>query len=542
MRNHKIIFLQILFLALSISAVYGFFLWNPVVFDDIYFFNGSVHEQYLGNLFSLDLRWLPYATFEWTRVFFGFDLIWFHLGNMAIHIANATLLFVLIRELLWVTDISNSKTYQSWIAVLSALIFALHPVSVYAVSYLSQRSILMATFFVLVMLNLAVQGLLRRSYCALLASALAYLFAVLSKEHAVMAPTLALALILLLQKPAQRFTWRILSVFVLYTLIAVFVVYQVKTQNVLGQAYEINGNGMLARLASSHLNFDVSLAYPLSILTQCFLFFKYLAIWIVPSPAWMSIDMIEDFSITLTEWPYVLSAFAFVLYFSVAVYLLLKRERKGLFGFAMLCPWLLFATEFSTVRIQESFVLYRSYLWMFGFTMMIPLLLRHLSSRRALLVLGMVIVLLVPLTWSRLTTFSHPLLLWDDAAQLIEKNDKRPGVERIFHNRGIEFARLKMYRDALKDYDRALVIYPQYSYVYNDRGAVYLEIGDYQRAIVDFKKSIELNPNYPKSYMGLVRAYASVGNHAAAQKNYLKLCAMGTPVVKCNSDSLPAPN
>ena len=46
------------------------------------------------------------------------------------------------------------------------------------------------------------------------------------------------------------------------------------------------------------------------------------------------------------------------------VTLIWRGGRLGLLGFALLAPWLLFATELSAVRIQEQFVLYRSYLWM----------------------------------------------------------------------------------------------------------------------------------------------------------------------------------
>ncbi len=91
--------LSLLALCLPIILLYCQFLWNPVSFDDDYFFDGSVHQQYLDKVFSFDLRWLPYATFEWTRSLLGLDLIWFHLGNLAIHLATTTTLFLFLRRL-----------------------------------------------------------------------------------------------------------------------------------------------------------------------------------------------------------------------------------------------------------------------------------------------------------------------------------------------------------------------------------------------------------------------------------------------------------
>ncbi|MFZ2407867.1 MAG: hypothetical protein WAW41_22270 [Methylobacter sp.] len=92
-------FFSLLALCLPITLLYGQFLWNPVVFDDILFFDGSVHEQYLGKPFSFDLRWLPYATLEWTHSLLGLELIGFRLGNLALHLATTVTLFLFLRRL-----------------------------------------------------------------------------------------------------------------------------------------------------------------------------------------------------------------------------------------------------------------------------------------------------------------------------------------------------------------------------------------------------------------------------------------------------------
>ena len=75
--------------------------------------------------------------------------------------------------------------YLVWAAWVGALIFALHPVAVYAVGYVVQRSILMATFFVLVMQLSYLHGLLTGRRRWLVLAAAAYFLAVFSKEHSV---------------------------------------------------------------------------------------------------------------------------------------------------------------------------------------------------------------------------------------------------------------------------------------------------------------------------------------------------------------------
>ncbi|MFJ2989260.1 tetratricopeptide repeat protein [Collimonas sp. NPDC087041] len=520
------------------ALLYGKFLWNPVVFDDQDFFNGTIHKEYLGKIFSLKLRWLPYATFEWTREFLGLNLIWFHLENLALHIANSTALFLFLRRLFEIvipqenaiaSDANIIATLPlSWLAFFCALIFSLHPASVYAVTYLSQRSILMATFFALIMWRLFLEGIVRENQYCLIASAVAYFFAVFSKEHTVMAPAVAAAIALLLRQPSQGIAKLIWPTFVLYGLIAILVMFEVKSEHILGQTYEVNAAQMLARLAKQDPGFEIRMAYPLSILTQSFLFFKYLLIWIIPSPAWMSVDMYEDFAKRLWSWPQIVGLIGFIAYPLAAFYLLLQRGVKGLLGFALLCPWLLFITEFSTVRIQESFVIYRSYFWIIGLFSAMPFVVQKVPAKHAAIALIAIALVMIPTAWFRLITFSHPLLLWDDAARLVEDKTDRPGVERIYYNRGQTLFRLAHYEQAIKDYDKALSVYPEYSYAYNGRGAAYLELKQYQRAMSDFDKTIELNPRYFPPFIGRGLVYEKLNNLNAARWNYRISCLMGS--------------
>lgn len=524
--------LSLFALCLPVSLLYGQFFWNPVVFDDIYFFDGSVHEQYLDKIFSLDLRWLPYATFEWTRSLFGLDLIWFRLGNLVLHLAAVVTLFLFLRRL-FERILPNNESFGTlpahWLAFFGALIFALHPVSVYATAYLVQRSMLMATLFTLLTWCLFMEGLIRDNQRWLLASTVTYFLAVFSKEHAIMAPAVAIILLLLVNgKPVRQRLKQVSPTFVLYGLIGLFVVIQIKSRHILGQAYEPIAANYLPLLGA---DFDTRLVYPLSILTQCFLFFKYLWVWIVPSPAWMSVDMTQVFARSLWSWPETAGLIGFVVYPVIAIRLLLKRGVKGLLGFALLCPWLLFATELSTVRIQESFVLYRSYLWMAGAFAALPYLCQKLSAKQAAMILTCVAVLMIPLSWLRLTTFSHPLLLWDDAARLVENvEDKRLGVDRILYNRGTELVKVKHYAEAIDDLTKVIKLKGYYEgYAYQNRGSAYLESQQYLLALNDINKAMELLPatNKVKLYLGKARILEALGDSAAAMQAYQQACSMG---------------
>lgn len=518
--------LYVLALLAATAGLYGKFLSNPVVFDDLYMFAGNTLANFGHSYFSFTLRWLPYATLGWTWNSFGENLIWFRLGNLLLHAATAiALFFFLVRLFEAVLPEQTDRLSHASYAFFGALLFALHPVAVFAAGYLVERSIVMATLFGLLTLYTYLQGLLSRKNGWFIASACFYFLAVFSKEHAVMIPAVAFALTLLIESPSKALFRRIALPFVIFALIGILII--LKARGVLGAAYEPFALDMIKDLSDSGEKIDRAQAYPLSIATQSLLFFKYLGLWLLPNPIWMSVDMRERFASSVLD--YLPAMALFLAYGATALWLLLQRGMKGLMGFAMLFPWLLFATEFSTVRIQESFVLYRSYLWMAGIFAMLPVFFSLVPGRKAAIWLTLIAILYVPLALDRLQDFSSPLYLWDDAARLVEHEHKQdlPGVPRIYHNRGLSFAHVFLRDKALEDYNTALRLKSDDSYTYNDRGALFYDWGRYPEAMKDFDKAISLNPDYGHFYWARGKVFEAMGNLTAARIDYRQGCLLG---------------
>ncbi len=518
-----------LILVLAVSALYGQFLWNPIVFDDTYFFMGSNAEDYGHSAFSLDLRWLPYASLGWTRNLFGLELDSFRIGNLLLHGAVTVALFIFLRRLFqclpWLEDRSTGRLSPAWIAFFAALIFALHPVAVYGAAYLIQRTILMATLFSLLMWLSYLEGLVRRSWPWFVVSGVCYFLAVFSKEHSVMAPLVALALSFLVVKVDRQVAGRMVLPGLIFLIIGGVVV--MKKVGILGAPYELMGPEMLASLASEQGADGLEHVHLLSVMTQAWLFFKYLFLWLLPWPGWMSVDMREPFATGLGAWPQSAGFVAFVVYGLVALWLLLKGGRQRLAGFAMLTPWLLFFTEFAAVRVQESFVLYRSYLWMVGLFAALPLLLWRVPARWGFLLLLGISVLMVPLAWDRLQSFSHPLLLWDDAARLAEGKTGIVGMERIYYNRANALANVNMHAEALADYDRAIATNPGQMSSYQNRGVALLKLSRFDEAIADFQQAIELGSQQANTFYALALAYLGRGDTDSAMPYLQRACAGG---------------
>lgn len=478
-----------LFCSALIVALYGQFLHNPIVFDDLPFFmldndGHSAIEQFAAPQ-PYNLRALPYATLAWTAELFGYGLMPFRIENLLLHWMTVIVLALFVLRLYWQVlpaRLSDERTGMFAAVLIAASLFAVHPLGVYAVGYLVQRTIVMATLFSLLSLWAYLHGINgKKSW--LWASVLLYLLATHSKEHVIMLPAVIVALTVLVHDDWRSFMRQNWLVFLSYILVALLTVAQIR--GVIGQSYEIYSADMLEGVLPEH-------AYAYSVLTQSWLFFKYGVLWLLPNPAWMSVDMREPLAQGIFS-VYSMSLLAFLLYGVLAFRLLFRRGVQGLIGFALLFPWLMFATEFSTVRVQEIFVLYRSYIWAVGGVIILPLLLMQLNARLTLLVSVLIGATCFMVAMERLSTFSHPVLLWDDAEKLVKDRQSLPGVSRIYYNRGTAWLNEGRVDQALPDMLKATKLNPNQSAGFFNLALAYSRSNQNQLAVQAFSRAIVLD-------------------------------------------------
>lgn len=477
-------------LFLAVGLLYGGFLHNPIVFDDMYLFivdneGHSAIEQFATRQLT-DLRMLPYATLAWTTKLAGFDLLPLRIENLLLHgcVVMVLALFVLR---LYRAVLPGSASANSMPAVfIVAGLFALHPVAVYAVAYLAQRTIVMATLFSVLTLWAYLHGSAERSKFWLWLSVALYFLATHSKEHVVMLPFVIAAMTILLHEDWRarlRENW---LVFLAYAAVGLLTLYQIRYA--VGNAYELNSSEMLEGGWSEH-------AQLYSVLTQCWLFFKYGLLWLLPNFRWMSVDMREPLAQGVFS-VYGLALSAYLLYGVLAIRLLTRRGQAGLIGFAMLFPWLMFMTEFSTVRIQEIFVLYRSYLWAIGGVILLPMLLMRLNVRVTVMVSLLFAATLFMISIERLSTFSHPVLLWEDAAKLVADRQELPGAGRIHFNLGLAWMNAGVLDRALPELQTATRLSPWLSAAFANLGVAYSRQHQHALAIQAYSRAIELDQQH----------------------------------------------
>lgn len=507
-----------LILILPALALYFPYLHNPPFFDDLPFFkNGLLEDVFLGG-FSFNLRWLPYFITAWVQLIFDNPLAVQRGINLVLHIATAAMLYTLIKQ---ISNHAAPHRNNDRAALTAALLFLLSPVAVYAVGYLIQRTIIMATLFGLLALNTYFDGLVTRKKAYFVFSAGFYLLSAFSKQHAVLLPAVALAMTPLAFPLNRNSLARLIFPFTLYLPIFVLVIWKSKSE--VGYAYEPLANEFLIGYFGS---IDAHLAWALSAFTQAGLFFKYLLFTILPNPNWMSIDIRVPFAERLTQPKYVLAVIAFLAYGITSLVLLFKGGRKALTGLALISAWLLFGVEFSTIRIQEPFVLYRAYLWIPLLFLLVPVLTNKLPNKLFWLLVLSIAVAYAVSARDRLESFSTTLALWDDAVHKLPEEVRVPGAERPYFNRANEYMASKDRLAAITDYSQAIKFNPALSTLYLSRGYAYWQVKNYALASQDINAAIRLEPNNANAYYvgGLISK--SLGASTEATEKFEIACKL----------------
>jgi uncharacterized membrane protein (UPF0136 family) len=411
-------------------------------------------------------------------------------------------------------------------AAFAAMVFLLHPIAVYAAAYLVERSILMATLFSILMWLAHLRGLESRKPVWFVLAVLCCYLALYSKELSVMAPVVTVLLTLALRK--RELPWRYLApTFFAYAFLIISITLKVKGV-IASSSLELQVSNIVAQLQREPGWQLPDNVYLVSVLAQCMYFFKYIFLWFVPLTSWMAIDIQESVLDNAGSWMLWLSALAYVAWCLAGFILILRRGMAALLGFALLAPALLFATEFSSVRIQEPFVLYRSYLWAPALFAAIPLVF-HKVRPQLILVAGIVVAtVLAVLAQERLMTFSSEFAVWGDAIHLAERSEvKSPMRARQYYNRGSAFLNSKRPQSALEDFERALSFSSRYLLAFHGKGMALMRLGRFREAKASFDQALAIKPDYAQTLFARSVACSKIGDEVCADNDLKKACALG---------------
>ena len=172
-----------------------------------------------------------------------------------------------------------------------------------------------------------------------------------------------------------------------------------------------------------------------------------------------------------------------------------------------------FAVELSVIRVQEPFVLYRSFLWMPAYALLLTVLLAWghewvsrfgvLSGRAFWVVATVAALSLFPLAQDRLRSFSSEEAIWQDALEKLPRPDV-PGADRIYYNLAGEAFKRKNFAEALRWSERVVEQNPKAFQGYLAKGTSLLALRQVDAAEQAFDEAGRHKP--PKKFLGYIES------------------------------------
>jgi tetratricopeptide (TPR) repeat protein len=462
-----------LFIALAVVAVYATApSFKFIGFDDTeilkqrYFIIGDLSkiklafttDAFLGTNGSF-YRPLQTVSFMLDALVGGPKPFIYHLTNLLLHIASSLCVFWLLLVL----------GYRRLLCLLLALLFAIHPMFVPMVAWVPTRGDLLLTIFLIIALILFIKAFRANRPLLILWHGLTFFLALLSKETAVALPPLCL-LYYYFEFRKTRARKLIKGCFIVWLIAGAAWYY-------LHSALHVAGDDSVGLRA---------LVQNLRIMPEL------LGKFFVPAhfqltPLFNSIDTAVG-----------------VIAAAVLVWLIARMgawtDRKVQFGllWALLCilPVMIFRN--ADAKYIFDYLYHRAYLPSIGLIIVLAELLRRLSLRNEKYFRRIAFGAALLFLYCGVASFYELRFYRDARTFFTEAIARTPRNALCYNNRAVYYGNdLHDHEAALKDFNKAIELYPTYMVAIANRGVTHDNLGQKDEAIADLEKALATNPNSP---------------------------------------------
>ena len=432
---------------------------------------------------------LVYTSFRFEHSLWGFNPVGYHLANIVVHGLNAVLVWMVLRRL---------QVPGAW---LGAGIFALHPVQVETVAWVTELKNLESLFFYLLALLVWMKFIDEpgpprwRFYLLALA---AYLLALFAKTTAC---TLPAAMVLVLWVRGQRLAWFRAAQILPFLFVGLVL-------------------GLITVWWEKHLgNYDESFGLSFSFWQRALIAGR--ALWFYAGKLIWPVNLTFSYprwEINTAEPAQYLPLLGCAV---LATGLWLWREKIGrgtiagiVFFVAALSPLVGFIIEYT---FHYSYVAdHYQYNASIGLIAIFAAVVWRQLARTGFLqpVQAALLVVLGCLTWHQCGAYHDLETIWRDTLA------KNPNSWMAHHNLGIELFERGQVDEALEHYRTAATLYPEGDLEQSDLGLALMEKGFYTEAIQHFEKALTLNPKLLPAHNNLALAYSNIGNYDQAVSHF----------------------
>jgi len=424
-------------------------------------------------------NWFPVTWFSHMLDFqlFGLDAGWHHLINVLIHAVSSMLLFALFKRM----------TGRLWESAFVAFVFALHPLHVESVAWVSERKDVLFAFFWFLTTWLYLDFMEKRTIGRYLLMTAAFCFGLMSKQMIV---TLPLTLILLDVWPLKRTGWKTLIVeklpLVALSIAASAIAFLVQRQS--GAVQSLASLPFSLRVANALTAYAIYLAnfvWP----TGLAFFYPYPSHWAVGEVMFAGLVLLGISAVALAlcqARPYIAVGWLWYLGTLAPVIGLIQVGHQSradrytyvpLIGISLIVAW----------ASSEAFEKW-------------PRAKQPLQGVAILVCAGWVLV-----TWVQ-TQY------WKDNEALYRRAISVTDANYLAHlNLGVDLASRGHYQEALPELNESLAEEPAQPHALSSLGAVLYTLGRNQEAIEEFTQAIRLQPQDAEPHSNLGNALVDVG-------------------------------
>lgn len=482
------------------GAVYSNSIHNSFHLDDDIFI---VHNPAVRSLWNWPALWSSFNTRFMTGLSFafnyrvgGYKVVGYHVVSLLLHFMNAFLVFVFVRKLLQTPffegrESAGASPPAAVTAVLTALVFLIHPLQTQAVNYISQRATLLAAFFYLLSLVFYLKwaGAAHRDYY--FASLTAAVLAMFSKELAFTLPLMLFIInMFFLRRPYESLlgVLRRLVPFFLTWLIIPLTLLAERSSSIVDLREQV----VTGRFRMSN------------VLTALNALRTYLRLCLAP----FGQNLDYDFPRAQTVWEGQ-TLFSIILIFGVGAWACRQFKRRRIFSFC--AGWFfvsLMMESLSSALVGKDMIFeHWLYLALIGFALFAVSGLQALIRSRVLLyaVMGFWLAGLSVLTYQRNTVWENPVTLWTD---VLRKSSRKV---RPYDNLAAAYMGVGNYKAAKQMLYHAIRLDPRSYKTLNNLGLIFLEEGDALHAQEYFEKALAINPEYAESWSNLGVLYLRTG-------------------------------
>jgi len=410
--------------------------------------------------------------------------------NLLFHLLNTLLVFHFVKILF----------RDKRMAFFAMALFGVHTLHVESVAWISERKDVLFAFFFLSSLILYVRHVVEQKTRFLILSLFLFVIALLSKAAAVTLPLCMMLVDFILGKQTfnKKALWDKMPFFILSVIMGFLTIY---SHYFFGALDNTTGYSFLSRVLISAKGFTL---YLINILLPLKLSAFY------PMPA------LSEGQLPSTLWLFIP---VYILFFAI-VYISYKKSKIIFFGLVFFVINLfLFLIPAGVPIVAADRFMYLPSLGLFIVISYVFIQLIQRFEKIKMLIIGIFsfyILVLSGLTFNRTKVWKDSLTLWNSA---IETSGETwfPLLKR-----GRAYLIEDKLELALTDFNRSIILNPEYSITYENRGYIYLVRKEFDRAILDFNKSLQINRNSFYAYKSLGFANFNQNEFSKAMLNLNK--------------------